>query len=65
MVVVIRGLGEDDEVENFDCGDDALNNYLKRHGWTNQQNFCDTSNTLQRSAVTVTASECKQKEMVS
>ena len=37
MAVVIRHLGEDDEVENFDCSDDALNNYLKRHAWTNQQ----------------------------
>ena len=37
MAVVIRRLGEDDEVENFDCGDDALNNYLKRHAWINQQ----------------------------
>src|SRR6202162_3781101 len=37
MAVVIRRLREDDEVENFDCGDDALNNYLKRHAWTNQQ----------------------------
>jgi GNAT superfamily N-acetyltransferase len=24
-------------VENFDCGDDALNNYLKRHAWANQE----------------------------
>jgi GNAT superfamily N-acetyltransferase len=37
MAIVIRRLGQDDEVENFDCGDDALNNYLKRHAWTNQQ----------------------------
>lgn len=37
MAIVIRRLGEDDEVENFDCGDDALNNYLKRNAWTNQQ----------------------------
>ena len=37
MAVVIRRLQEHDEVENFDCGDDALNNYLKRHAWTNQQ----------------------------
>lgn len=37
MAIVIRRLVEDDEVENFDCGDDALNNYLKRHAWTNQQ----------------------------
>ena len=37
MAVVIRRLEEHDEVENFDCGDDALNNYLRRHAWTNQQ----------------------------
>ena len=37
MAIVIRRLKADDEVENFDCGDDALNNYLKRHAWTNQQ----------------------------
>ena len=37
MAIVIRRLGQDDEVENFDCGDDALNNYLKRHAWTNHQ----------------------------
>ena len=37
MAVVIRRLEEHDEVKNFDCGDDALNNYLKRHAWTNQQ----------------------------
>src|ERR1700736_5316224 len=37
MAIVIRGMEEHDEVENFDCGDDALNNYLKRQAWTNQQ----------------------------
>src|SRR6202795_1673960 len=37
MAIVIRRLEEHDEVENFDCGDDALNNYLKRHAWTNHQ----------------------------
>jgi GNAT superfamily N-acetyltransferase len=37
MGIVIRRLEEHDEVENFDCSDDALNNYLKRHAWTNQQ----------------------------
>src|SRR5712672_2260720 len=37
MAIVIRRLEEHDEVENFDCGDDALNNYLKRHAWTNQE----------------------------
>src|ERR1700684_1910104 len=37
MAIVIRRLEEHDEVENFDCGDDALNNYLRRHAWTNQE----------------------------
>src|SRR3984885_213681 len=37
MAIVIRRHKEQDEVENFDSGDDALNNYLKRHAWTNQQ----------------------------
>lgn len=37
MAVIIRRLEEHDEVENFDCGDDALNDYLTRHAWINQQ----------------------------
>ena len=37
MAVTIRRLEESDEVEGFDCGDEPLNNYLKRHAWTNQQ----------------------------
>jgi len=37
MPIVIRRLEEPDEVENFDCGDEPLNNYLKRHAWNNQQ----------------------------
>ena len=37
MAIVIRRLEEHDEVENFDCGDEPLNNDLKRHAWTNQQ----------------------------
>ena len=37
MAIVIRRLEEHDGVENFDSGDDALNNYLKRHAWTNQE----------------------------
>ncbi len=37
MAIVIRRLEENDEAENFDCGDDPLNNYLKRHAWTNQE----------------------------
>ena len=36
MAILIRHLEEHDEVGNFDCGGDALNNYLKRHAWTNQ-----------------------------
>jgi len=35
--VLIRRLEEQDQVEAFDCGDDPLNNYLKRHAWANQQ----------------------------
>jgi len=37
VAVTIRRLEESDEVENFDCGDEPLNNYLKRHAWTNQE----------------------------
>ncbi len=37
MSIVIRRLEEADEVENFDCGDEPLNNYLKRHAWNNQE----------------------------
>ncbi|MEO7650955.1 MAG: hypothetical protein ABIZ80_10850 [Bryobacteraceae bacterium] len=37
MAIGIRRLDEHDGVENFDCGDDALNNYLKRHAWSNQE----------------------------
>lgn len=37
MAVTIRRLEVSDEVENFDCGDEPLNNYLKRYAWTNQQ----------------------------
>jgi GNAT superfamily N-acetyltransferase len=35
--VFIRRIEEHDQVEAFDCGDDPLNNYLKRHAWANQQ----------------------------
>jgi GNAT superfamily N-acetyltransferase len=35
--VLIRRLEEFDQVEAFDCGDDPLNHYLKRHAWANQQ----------------------------
>lgn len=37
MVVEIRRLAEDDLVKEFDCGDHALNDYLRRHAWINQQ----------------------------
>jgi GNAT superfamily N-acetyltransferase len=37
MAIVIRQLAERDGVENFDCADEPLNNYLKRHAWSNQQ----------------------------
>lgn len=36
MATVVRRLEESDSVEGFDCGDEALNNYLKRHAWNNQ-----------------------------
>ena len=34
---MIRRLAENDSVESFDCGDGALNNYLTKHAWNNQQ----------------------------
>jgi GNAT superfamily N-acetyltransferase len=37
LAVTIRQLEEFDSVEGFDCGDEPLNNYLKRHAWTNQR----------------------------
>jgi GNAT superfamily N-acetyltransferase len=37
VAVLIRRLEERDEVAGFDCGDEALDNYLKRHAWANQQ----------------------------
>lgn len=37
MAATIRRLEELDQVGSFDCGDEPLNNYLKRHAWTNQQ----------------------------
>ena len=37
MATVIRHLEEVDSVEAFDCGDEPLNNYLKKHAWNNQQ----------------------------
>jgi GNAT superfamily N-acetyltransferase len=37
VAVLIRRLEEQDELDFFDCGDQPLNNYLKRHAWANQQ----------------------------
>jgi GNAT superfamily N-acetyltransferase len=37
VAVLIRRLEEQDEVEPFDCGDEPLNTYLRRHAWANQQ----------------------------
>jgi GNAT superfamily N-acetyltransferase len=37
VAVLIRCLEEQGEVASFDCGDEPLNNYLKRHAWANQQ----------------------------
>lgn len=37
MAVLIRRLEEQDELEPFDCGDEPLNNYLRRYAWANQQ----------------------------
>lgn len=36
MSIVIRPLEERDDVVDFDCGDEPLNNYLRRHAWSNQ-----------------------------
>ena len=33
----VERLRRDHEVEAFDCGKEALNRYLKRHAWANQQ----------------------------
>src|SRR5258706_9704885 len=37
MPVSIRRLEELDEVSGLECGDEPLNNYLKRHAWSNQE----------------------------
>jgi GNAT superfamily N-acetyltransferase len=37
VAVLIRRLEEQDELGSFDCGDEPLNNYLKRQAWPNQQ----------------------------
>src|SRR6266849_3437727 len=34
---MVRRLEEADVVENFDCNDPALNSYVKKHAWSNQQ----------------------------
>jgi GNAT superfamily N-acetyltransferase len=37
VAVLIRRLEELDDTSQFDCGDEPLNNYLRRHAWINQQ----------------------------
>jgi GNAT superfamily N-acetyltransferase len=37
MAILIRRLAEQDRLAEFDCADEPLNNYLKRHAWTNQE----------------------------
>jgi GNAT superfamily N-acetyltransferase len=37
MGVIVRRLEQEDEVGNFDCADERLNQYLKRHAWSNQE----------------------------
>jgi hypothetical protein len=37
VATAIRRLDESDSLENLDCGDEALDNYLKRHAWNNQR----------------------------
>jgi hypothetical protein len=37
MAVIIRRLEESSETGNFDCGDAALNNYLNKYAWVNQE----------------------------
>ncbi len=37
MAIAIRRLEEFDDTALFDCGDDPLNNYLKKYAWINQQ----------------------------
>jgi len=37
MAIAIRRLERNNDVAPFDCGDEPLNNYLKRHAWTNQE----------------------------
>lgn len=37
MAISIRRLQENDLTDPFDCGDEPLNNYLRKHAWNNQQ----------------------------
>jgi GNAT superfamily N-acetyltransferase len=37
VAVTIRRLAQDDLVKSFECGDNALNTYLRRHAWINQE----------------------------
>ena len=37
MALEIRRLAQGDLVKPFDCGDNALNTYLRRHAWINQE----------------------------
>lgn len=37
MALKIRRLAQDDFTKTFDCGDHALDSYLKRHAWINQE----------------------------
>jgi GNAT superfamily N-acetyltransferase len=37
VALEIRRLTQDDFVKGFDCGDNALDSYLKRHAWANQE----------------------------
>jgi GNAT superfamily N-acetyltransferase len=37
LAVNFRRLEVFDATEGFDCGDEPLNNYLRRHAWINQQ----------------------------
>jgi len=37
LAVTIRRIEEFDSAEGFECGDEPLNNYLRRHAWINQQ----------------------------
>jgi len=37
VALKIRRLAQDDVVKAFDCGDNALDSYLKRHAWINQE----------------------------